>query len=311
MMELRQLQYFISLSEELHFGRAADREHIAQPAFSQQIKRLEQQLGVQLFDRSSRHVRLTEPGRVLVEHAREILGATNDAMTLVRQAGHGKHGRIRVAYSNGTDRGMPPEIVDRFRSDHPRVELNLSVQYDEQCWVQLRNHDIDAAFYWMPMGSFDDFEWQPVVSEPLVVAIHERHPLVTRCEITAQEVAAEPLVWIARDRSPGWWDKVIGSVFFDRGLTPNICVEEASHEGMVREVALSLGVTIITASTARQHTVDGVVYRPFADPAPTADIGIAWRADESSPLVRSLAATASDVSNLVVVGAGSEGFLLG
>ena len=106
-VELRQLRYFVSLTEEMHFGRAAEREHIAQPAFSQQIRRLERELGVQLFNRTSRRVELTEPGRVFVGQARSILEAANDAIALVQHVGVGKQGRLRVAYSNRSDRGVP------------------------------------------------------------------------------------------------------------------------------------------------------------------------------------------------------------
>jgi DNA-binding transcriptional LysR family regulator len=300
-VELRQLRYFVSLTEELHFGRAAEREHIAQPAFSQQIRRLERDLGVQLFNRTSRRVELTEPGRLFVGQARSILEAADDAITLVRHAGAGKHGRLRVAYSNGSDRGVPPEVIDRFRAEHPRVDLSLSMQYDEECRIQLRSKEIDAAFFWMPLGDYDDLAWHPVVSEPLVVAVPGQHALASMGSVTPGQVAAEPLVWFARHWSPGSWDTIIGAVFRRHGLTPNVVVEEASQESMVRGVLAVAGVTIVTASTARQLRVDDVVYRPFTEPAPTVDIGLAWRADDTSPLVRSLVRIAADLSDLALM----------
>jgi DNA-binding transcriptional LysR family regulator len=301
-MELRQLRYFISLTEELHFGRAAEREHIAQPAFSQQIRRLERELGVQLFNRTSRRVELTEPGRVFAGQARSIVEAADDAIGLVRQAGAGKEGRLRVAYSNGSDRGVPPEVIDHFRVEHPRVELSLSVQYDEQCQIQLRSKEIDMAFFWMPLSDYKDLAWQLVTSEPLVVAVPERHALASAGPVTPAQLAAEPLVWFARHWSPGWWDTIISAVFFQHGLTPNVIVEEASQESMVRGVLTAAGVTIVTASTARQLRVDDVVYRPFTEPSPTVGIGLAWRADDTSPLVRSLVRTAAGFSGLALAG---------
>ena len=295
-MELRQLRYFLTVAEELHFGRAAEREHIAQPALSQQIRRLEHELGVQVFDRSSRRVQLTEPGRILVDLPRSILEQADDAIALVRQAGYGKEGRLRLAYANGTDRGAPATIVDRFRAERPRVELTLSTQYDEECRVQLREGVIDAAFFWMPMGDFDDLASLRVTSEPMVVAMAERNRLARLAEVRAEEVAAEPLVWFARHWSPGSWDTIIASVFLRHGLTPNVVVEEVSQEGMVRGVLATAGVTIVTATTARQLTVEGAVYRPFVEPAPSVDVGLAWRAEDSSPVLKALVEIARHVA---------------
>jgi DNA-binding transcriptional LysR family regulator len=287
-VELRQLRYFLTVAEELHFGRAAEREHIAQPALSQQIRRLEQELGVQVFDRTSRRVQLTEPGRILVDLARGILDQADDAVALVRQAGHGREGRLRLAYANGSDRGAPAAVVDRFRAARPRVELTLSTQYDEECRVQLREGVIDAAFFWMPMGDFDDLATVRVTTEPLVVAVAERNRLAKRAEVTAEEVAAEPLVWFGRHWSPGFWDTIITSVFLCQGYRPRVVAEEVSQEGMVRGVLATAGLTIVTATTARQLSVEGVVYRPFAEPTPKVDVGLAWRADDSSPVLKSL-----------------------
>jgi DNA-binding transcriptional LysR family regulator len=287
-VELRQLRYFLTVAEELHFGRAAEREHIAQPALSQQIRRLEHELGVQVFDRSSRRVQLTEPGRILVDLARGILDQTDDAIALVRQAAHGKEGRLRLAYANGSDRGAPATVVDRFRAERPRVELTLSTQYDEECRVQLREGAIDAAFFWMPLGDFDDLACLRVATEPLVVAVAERNRLARETAVTTEEVAGEPLVWFARHWSPGTWDTVITSVFLRDGYTPKVVAEEVSQEGMVRGVLAAAGVTIVTASTARQLSVEGVVYRPFVEPTPKVDVGLAWRADDSSPLLKAL-----------------------
>jgi DNA-binding transcriptional LysR family regulator len=287
-VELRQLRYFLTVAEELHFGRAAEREHIAQPALSQQIRRLEHELGVQVFDRSSRRVQLTEPGRILVELARSLLDQADDAIALVRQAGHGKEGRLRLAYANGSDRGAPATVVDRFRAERPRVELTLSTQYDEECRIQLREGAIDAAFFWMPLGDFDDLACLRVATEPLVVAVAERNRLAQLAEVTVEEVAAEPLVWFARHWSPGTWDTVITSVFLGHGHSPNVVAEEVSQEGMVRGVLATAGVTIVTATTAHQLSVEGVVYRPFVEPTPKVDVGLAWRADDSSPVVKAL-----------------------
>jgi DNA-binding transcriptional LysR family regulator len=296
-LELRQLRFFLTVAEELHFGRAAEREHIAQPAFSQQVRRLEQELGVQLLDRTSRRAQLTEPGRLFVDLARRVLDQADDAVAVVRQAAHGREGRLRLAYANGSDRGVPAAVVDRFRAEHPLVELTLSTQYDEMSRVELRAGDIDAAFFWMPLGDFDDLAACRVASERLVVALPQQHHLTEFDQLTPEQLAAEPLVWFARHWSPGKWDSVIGAVFLDRRLTPDVTVEEVSEESMVRGVLAAEGVTIVTATTARQLHVQDVVYRPFVDPALSCDVGLAWRADDTSPVVKALVETAAGFSH--------------
>jgi DNA-binding transcriptional LysR family regulator len=296
-VELRQLRYFLTVAEELHFGRAAEREHIAQPALSQQVRRLEQELGVPLFDRTSRRVSLTEPGRVFVTHARRILEQAEDAIALVRQAGRGREGRLRLAYTNGSDRGVPAAVVRRFRAAHPLVELTLSTQYDEASRVQLRAGELDAAFFWMPLGDYGDLACRRVATEPLVVAVHERHHLAALDGVTAEHVAAEPLVWFARHWFPGAWDTIIDSVFTRRRLKPRVVVEEVSQEAMVRSVGSGAGVTIVTATTATELNVQNVVYRRFVDPVPTVDVGIAWRRDDTSPVLRSLVDIAAGVGD--------------
>jgi DNA-binding transcriptional LysR family regulator len=296
-VELRQLRYFLTVAEELHFGRAAEREHIAQPALSQQVRRLEQELGVPLFDRTSRRVSLTEPGRVFVSHARRILEQAEDAIALVRQAGRGREGRLRLAYTNGSDRGVPAAVVRRFRAAHPLVELTLSTQYDEASRVQLRAGELDAAFFWMPLGDYGDLACRRVATEPLVVAVHERHHLAALDGVTAEHVAAEPLVWFARHWFPGAWDTIIDSVFTRRRLKPRVVVEEVSQEAMVRSVGSGAGVTIVTATTATELNVQNVVYRRFVDPVPTVDVGIAWRRDDTSPVLRSLVDIAAGVGD--------------
>ncbi len=253
-------------------------------------------MGVQVFDRSSRRVQLTEPGRLLADLARGLVDQADDVVALVRQAGHGKEGRLRLAYANGSDRGAPAAVVDRFRVERPRVELTLSTQYDEECRVQLREGVIDAAFFWMPMGDFDDLAHRWVATEPLIVAVAERNRLAALPEVTVEQVAAEPLVWFARHWSPGSWDTIIASVFLRHGLSPNVVAEEVSQEGMVRGVLATTGVTIVTATTAGQLSVEGVVYRPFAEPTPKLDVGLAWRADDSSPILKVLVQIAGDLA---------------
>ncbi len=206
-----------------------------------------------------------------------------DVLTLSSLERHGKHHPPRASSS-------PTASSAEFYMLNERV----AQQYDEAGRVQLRSGDIDAAFFWMPLGDFDDLAHRRVVSEPLVVAVAGGHRLAGLEQVTPEQVAVEPLVWFARHWSPGSWDTIIASVFLRHGLTPKVVVEEASQEGMVRGVLAAAGVTIVTATTARQLNVPEVVYRPFVGPQPHVDVGLAWRADDTSPVLQSFVAIAGE-----------------
>jgi DNA-binding transcriptional LysR family regulator len=163
--------------------------------------------------------------------------------------------------------------------------------------VQLRAGELDAAFFWMPLGDYGDLVCRRVATEPLVVAVHERHHLAALDWVTAEHVAAEPLVWFARHWFPGAWDTIVDSVFTRRRLKPRVVVEEVSQEAMVRSVGSGADVTIVTATTASELSVQNDVYRRFVDPFPTVDVGIAWRRDDTSPILRSLVDIAAGVGD--------------
>src|SRR5688572_19788772 len=146
LVELRLWRQFVTLAEELHFGRAAARLHMTQPPLTQAIANMEQQLGVRLFDRTKRSVRLTEAGAVLVPEARALLARASGLTAQAREAAHGSAGRLRLAFVSTVGFTLLPQWVRAFRNDHPQVRLELTEATGDLQLQALERGDIDAGF---------------------------------------------------------------------------------------------------------------------------------------------------------------------
>jgi len=195
-MELRQLQYFHALSEELHFRRAAAREQIGQPALSLQISKLERELGVRLFDRTSRTVRLTRAGTMLVERARIVLKEVEALMVVAAAAASGGRDTVRIGciIDTGAYRDLL-DALDKFRrGSGDEVELDLHSDSESAVLEGLRNGALDIGISWLPSALPDHLEAAGLVPERLIAAVSDSHPLAGRKVITAARVAGEPLV---------------------------------------------------------------------------------------------------------------------
>src|SRR5829696_8813016 len=178
-MELRQLRTFVAVAEELHFHRAAQRLYIAQPSVSQQIKALESELGVKLFERDRRSVSLTAAGTVLLNEARELLARADHAVALVRAAGEGARGRLRLSLTRSLTGGIAGAIVNAYRERYPEVDLELAVGNTMMHVQQLHAGNIDAGFVRPPLED-PLLEELPLGRDPLVCVLPKGHRLARR-----------------------------------------------------------------------------------------------------------------------------------
>jgi DNA-binding transcriptional LysR family regulator len=217
-VELRQLRYFLAVSEELHFGRAALRLNVSQPPLSVAIRQLERELGVSLFDRTSRRVRLTDEGLVLKARAREILDAVDALSDLATSATAFDRGHLRVGFANSAGLTILPRTITSFRASHPRVELTLVELTSAQQVDALHDGSIDLGLLRGTDGA-EDIATEEVLEEELVAAIPEGHPLATESPVGAGELAGEPLVFVSRRLMPGYFDSVM-SLLRAGGTTP-------------------------------------------------------------------------------------------
>jgi DNA-binding transcriptional LysR family regulator len=295
-MDLRQLRTFLAVAEERHFGRAAERLHIAQPAVSQQIRVLESHLGTRLFDRTSRSVDLTPAGRTLFAGTADILDRVAQLAEATRATGRALRGELRLNYARTAPVGIATDIVEEFRRRHPEVSLTIATVTTARSVEQLRDGTRDAAFVRLPLLEADDLQVIEIGRDPLIAALPANHRLARRRLVTPEDLAADRLVFWPREQGPGFHDWIVTQLF--GGTLPQIARIEPDTEQMVRAVARKAGYAVTTQSRASLLSVRNVVFKRFAPSVPTAPLGLAWRAADTSPPVRRLVAIARKLAVL-------------
>jgi DNA-binding transcriptional LysR family regulator len=288
-VELRQLRYFHALSEELHFGRAAAREQIGQPALSLQILKLERELGVRLFDRTSRSVRLTRAGSMLVERARAVLKDVETLLSVADRAARGGRDSVRIACI--VDCGPYPDLLaalDSFRrKSGDDVELAVHSDYESSVLEGLRHNAFDIAITWLPPTLPEDLDAAGLMSERLIAAVPAEHRLAAEEFVTAKMVADEPLVLPPKALAPSFWNVLLVQLTGFAGAVPQISWTERTPLRILQAVGHGRGLALLPESLAGCLDVDGVIYVPCDQPQLSINLGVLWH-KTSSPLVRSV-----------------------
>jgi len=280
-VELRHLRYFLAVADELHFGRAAERIGIAQPALSQQIRRLESEVGAELFHRSTRQVRLSAAGDALRPHALRALDDVAKGAAAAVRASRGEIGSLTVGFIETAASTFVPAAVRRFRAERPAVALTLRELGVDAQIEALRSGKLDVAIVRPPIASAELLV-EVVAEEGLVAAVSARHALAQRHRISARALAEEPLVALSRETVPGLYDQVI-SLLGERGGAARVTQEATSIQAVLGLVAAELGVALLPASV-RSLNRDGVAFVTLA-PSPRSTMLMICRRDDSSPLV--------------------------
>jgi LysR family transcriptional activator of glutamate synthase operon len=273
-MELRQLRYLVALAEERHFTRAAAREHVAQPALSQQIRRLEEELGLGLVQRTTRRVAMTDAGDLLVARARRILAELDAARTELNAMRGVQTGRVTV----GAMHTMGPVDVSLalalFHERHPGVELTVREQSSEELAEMLRVDELDLAFLSVTERiESHGLGLHQLVSEELVVILPPEHPLADRRRVRMSELADDEFISY---REGARLRELLVSSARAAGYEPRVKLESNESQRIRRLVARGLGVAILPRSDAEVLGPDPT--RPILlDPTLTRDITLAWR----------------------------------
>jgi DNA-binding transcriptional LysR family regulator len=285
-MELRHLRYFLAVAEELNFTRAAKRLNIAQPPLTQQIKALEAQMGVTLFDRSGYRVELTDAGRTFVPEVTRILTDVRNAVQRAQRAAAGKVGHVRVGFTESAS--FNPRVTTafrNFRSAYPEVEVSLEESPTTVLAAALRDGRVDAAFVRPPLSIADGIALHLIDEEEMVVALSSAHPLAQREDLEIKDLADETFVLYPRMERPGLADKVIAACE-KAGFAPKVKQYAPQLSSTINLVAASLGVSIVPGSMQGLQP-HAVTYKRLRDQRLTAHLGIAHRASESSaPILR-------------------------
>ncbi|HEY9621418.1 MAG TPA: LysR substrate-binding domain-containing protein, partial [Crinalium sp.] len=190
-MELRHLRYFMAVAEELHFGRAAERLHMAQPPLSQQIRQLEDELGFSLFHRTKRNVQLTEAGSLFLEGCQKIFEQLDQAIQMGQQASRGEVGKLAIGFVSSAAYNVLPSILQQFHKAFPAIHLALRELTTDQQLQWLRDGRIDVGLLRPPIDD-DTFGLTTIFEEPLVVALPETHPLAEQEQISVRSLINEP-----------------------------------------------------------------------------------------------------------------------
>jgi DNA-binding transcriptional LysR family regulator len=291
-MELRQLRYFVVLAEELHFGRAAERLHMAQSPLSQQIIHLEREMGVVLIERGRRVVGLTDAGDIFLRSAKAILAELDRAVAATRRASRGETGSICVGYVAEVTADLLPLTLKAFKEACPEVDIELTQGATGELLAGLRSHSMDVAFVRSP-GLMDDLVYEQLVEESLVLASPEGYPLPEQTD-RLEDLAGEALVLPAFAGARGLRrdiDAACAAARFD----PTVAREASSVTAILLLVAAGAGVGLIPASIAHTYPVPGVVFTRFTDP-PHTNAGMAWRSRETSVIVTRLLDTTRRVA---------------
>lgn len=293
-MDTKLLLAFIVLSEELHFGRAASRLGIAQPALSQQIRRLEGELGKVLFDRSTRTVALTESGVALIDPARRAL-AEVDAVRRVAAAGElGQTGRVVIGFGGLTSRHALPALTRAVRARLPGIDLVLTGQSLSRVALdEVAAGAFDLAFTRLPVAD-SSMDYRILSYESFVLAMPSDHPLAARSSLRLADFAADPFVCYPSAQGSRIREALMRGAA-EAGFVPRIGQEAPDTYTILSLVAAGVGVSL-TVSSLLGVEVPGLVFRTLAEPAlPDLASALVWRADNPSTAFRSVLKVALDV----------------
>lgn len=296
MFDFRQLRYFIAVAEELSFTRAALRLHLSQPPLSQQIQSLEQDLGVRLLERNKRNVALTEPGRIFLEQARQILAKADEARSEVAAAAAGYSGQLRLAYTVSVSfHPALPQALLRYGQIAPNVRLKLSEMYTEPQFAALLAGEIDIGFVRdEPIHAQDarDLRISVIDREPLLLALPVGHSLAKRSSLHLAEVAGDAFVSQPRELAATLYDRLV-KLASTAGFQPTITQHAQQINGLLALVAAGLGLALVPASM-RTVQLAGVSYVPLEDSDAHLLLAVASRADDRSPALQQFLATVAD-----------------
>ena len=289
-MELRQIRSFLSIAETLHFGRTAELIHLSQPALSLQIRALEEEVGVRLFERNRRKTTLTAAGFAFRDDAAGALAQLEQAIRRARLAANGKHGLLRIGFISTAGSEIVPQIARQFRESNPEVELSLRNIVTADQIEMLGAGSLDIGFLRLPIGQHPELEIVSVHREPFVVVTPLSHKLAKRKRVALHELSGQDFVMYERSCAPGFHDLIFG-MLRHAGVIPNVCQTAGQMPTLISLIDSGMGISILPASAVK-HSGASVVACDIAGKIAMSEIAIAIKKGNRAAVVanfRSLA----------------------
>lgn len=287
------MRYFVAVAEEKSFTRAAEKLMIAQSPLSQQIKKLEHELGVELFTRTTRSVQLTHAGSVFYERARLLLERSEEAMADTRSAAEGRLGRLSLGFTGAATYELLPALVRAFQDRNPNVQLDLHSEMLTPAQVDgLLEGRLDVGVLRPPVSA-EGLTVEVLREEPLVVAMPTQHALAGARTLSLADLAEEPFISYPSN-PPSSVYSIVVEAYRRAGFVPTVRQELAETASMVAMVAAGMGIALVPESV-RQLRINGATFRRLTAPRVTVQLALAYRQGEISPVVRRYLETARAV----------------
>ncbi|MFE6972714.1 LysR family transcriptional regulator [Streptomyces sp. NPDC057682] len=290
-MELRDIEIFLTVARELHFGRSAERLHVSTARVSQAIKKQERLIGARLFERTSRQVRLTPVGELLQRRLRPAYEGIQDAVTEATAFARVSVGTLTLGVMGAQTHELVPAL-NRFRARYPSAELRFREVFFSDPFTALRAGEVDVVTTWLPVREPDLTVGALLREEPLRLMVSAHHPLAGR-ESVSLEVLAEYPVPRVGNSVPAYWEAAVLPERTPSGRPVPRGPEVTTFYEVLALVATGEAVCTVPDEGRRYHALDGIVYLPVHD-APPVQWGLVWRTDRVPPLARALAGAAEE-----------------
>ncbi|MED0660001.1 LysR substrate-binding domain-containing protein [Bacillus smithii] len=283
MLELRHLKYFVTVAEELHFGKAAARLNMAQPPLSSQIRQLEEEIGVPLFHRTKRKVELTKEGQVFLEKVYLILKNLEDAIETVRMVNRGEIGEIAIGFISSASYDILPAIIQHYRKKYPNIHIDLQQLTTEEQVKALHEGRIDVGILCHPIEN-DNVLFEVIRQEPMVIALPKDHPLARETSsINLNDLFNDPFIVTGRKANQRHYDTLI-KLCYQAGFSPKVVQETKELSTVLSFVSSGMGVALVPASI-QSIFKNKVIYRNIRN-HPYTTTALAWKSGNLSPTVR-------------------------
>jgi DNA-binding transcriptional LysR family regulator len=291
------MRYFVAVAEELHFGRAAVRLHIAQPSLSVQIRKLEHTLGTTLLLRTSRHVELTAAGAVLLDEARRLLADAERVAIRTREAGRGARGGLIVGFQANAAAELTPKILAAFHTRFPDVRVEMRAHDFADPYLGLAGGEVDVAFVRLPLLMQDWLGLATLFTETRMLVVSRDSPVAACSSVSVEQLVDQPFV--ARKAPEHWRDFWLASEQRD-GHPVRIGAEVGGVDECFEAILAGRGMAFTQSSTKRFYDRPGLTFIPVRS-LPGSTVSIAWRRDMNSPLVRAFVETARELASFGLV----------